>query len=458
MLKKNCFPSLILVLFLFGSPLSAEAASTSGPLSKDVTWKGEVVLAGPVTVPAGVTLTIAAGTRVRPVDAAARLVVQGILLVRGTAAAPVVFAAVEKWQGIEFVEAPPGCVIEQARFSKAQAALSSIATDLTVRGSTFVDCAAAIKLLRESHSLIEDCRFVGNEMGIENEMKSTPVIRRNHFEGHKNTAIFASHNSSGAIVDNLFFKNKQGITLMQKYPDRIEKNRFVENGVGIFCNQTQNTPTILGNTFEKNENALVNFSFSYPVVEDNRFFDNETAIRNDQFGSPRVARNLLRGNRTALYNNRKSNPDVQFNHIEKNGLALFVDYSSYPRVSQNNFLDNERGVELGIYQSADWEKRSGSSKLVQKEALSRKSQNPLLAKAPTVFSDYVDVSGNWWGKDTAQMVAVGTEGNLTIFFDRYDKPEVTYEGFGPDSYRLDRVVYSPWLEAPVAEAGPGGTP
>lgn len=457
MLKRNCFPSLLLALFLCGSPL-AEAASYSGPLSGNMTWSGEVVLAAPVTVPSGVTLTIAAGTRVRPVDAAARLLVQGLLLVQGTAASPVVFIAVENWQGIEFIEAPAGSVIEQARFSKAQAALSSIATDLTVRGSTFVDCTAAIKLLRESHSLIEDCRFVGNEMGIENEMKSTPVIRGNHFEGHKNTAIIASHNSSGAIVDNLFFRNKQGVTLIQKYPDRIEKNRFVENGVGIYCNQTQNTPTILGNTFEKNGNALVNFSFSYPVVENNRFLDNETAIRNDQFGSPRVVRNLLRGNKTALYNYRKSNPEVRLNRIEKNGLALFVDYSSYPQVSQNNFLDNGRGVELGIFQSADWEKRSGSSGLVQKEALSRKSQNPLLAKAPTVFNDYVDVSGNWWGKDTAKLAAAGSEGNLEIFFDRYDKSEVTYEGFGPDSYRLDRVVFSPWLEAPVAGAGPAVTP
>jgi hypothetical protein len=457
MWKRNCFPSLLLALFLCGSSL-AEAATYSGPLSGNTTWRGEVVLGSPVTVPSGATLTIAAGTRVRPVDAAARLLVQGLLFVQGTAASPVVFVAVENWQGIEFVEAPAGSVIEQARFSKAEAALSSIATDLTVRGSTFADCAAAIKLLRESHSLIEDCRFVGNEMAIENEMKSTPVIRGNHFEGHTNTAIFASHNSSGAILDNLFFKNKQGITLIQKYPDRIEKNRFVENGVGIFCNQTQNTPTILDNTFEKNDNALVNFSFSYPVVENNRFLDNETAIRNDQFGSPRVARNLLRGNKTALYNNRKSNPEVRLNRIEKNGLALFVDYSSYPQVRQNNFIDNGRGVELGIFQSADWEKRSGSSGMVQKEALSRKSQNPLLAKAPTVFNDYVDVSGNWWGKDTAKLAAAGSEGNLEIFFDRCDKPEVTYEGFGPDSYRLDRVVFSPWLEAPVTGAGPAVTP
>ncbi|NIQ95422.1 MAG: hypothetical protein GWN87_15390 [Desulfuromonadales bacterium] len=111
-------------------------------------------------------------------------------------------------------------------------------------------------------------------------------------------------------------------------------------------------------------------------------------------------------------------------------------------------------VELGIYQSADWEKRSGSKPLMQKEAVARKSKNRMLSQAPTEFRDFVDVSGNWWGEATAEMKEAGAGANLPFFHDRRDKEWVTYEGFGPDSYRIDRVVYHPWLDKPVAEVGP----
>ncbi len=90
---------------------------------------------------------------------------------------------------------------------------------------------------------------------------------------------------------------------------------------------------------------------------------------------------------------------------------------------------------------------------MQKEATARKSQNPLLAKAPDSFDDFVDVSGNWWGDDTAKLAVLG-DGNSELFYDRHDKPEVTYEDYGPGVYRLDRVQFLPLLEEPVEEAGP----
>lgn len=444
----------LLVVLLLAVSTSAMGGEAAGSVQGKVVWRGEVVLKQPVTVAPGATLTIAAGTVVRPQNAEAGISVQGVLLVQGTAGARVTFSAPPDWKGIEFFEAPKGSRIEFADFAGAQAAVSSVATPFVLRNCTFNACGTAVKLLREASPLIEDCLFADNDMAIDNEMKSGPTIRRNRFRGHKTTAILASHNSTGLIEGNTFEKNKQAIGLLQKYPDRVVNNRFTDNEVGIFCNQTQGTPVIQGNSFEKNQIALVNFSFAYPVVENNSFVANQTAIRNDQFGSPRVARNLFRDNQTALYNNRKSNPVVEQNQIEKNGLALFCDYSSYPKVKNNNFIGNKMAVELGIYQSADWEKKAGSKGIVQQEAAARQSQNPLLAQAPTEFVDIVDVSGNWWGDDTAQLAAAGKDGNVAIFFDRKDKPMVVYEGFGKESYALDRVVHEPWLKAPVKDAGP----
>jgi hypothetical protein len=201
--------------------------------------------------------------------------------------------------------------------------------------------------------------------------------------------------------------------------------------------------------------AVANISFAYPVIVNNQFLNNETALHNDQYGSAQVEHNLFRGNETALYNNKKSNPKVNLNLFEKNKVVLFCDFSSYPEVKKNNFVDNVMGVKLGIYQSADWEKRSGSKQFMQREASARQSQNPLLAKVPTAFTDVVDVSGNWWGKDTAQLTAAGDKGNVTIFHDRHDQPEVSYEkeGYGPGVISLDRVQFAPWLNDAVAGAG-----
>ncbi len=458
MWRRIPLPEVALLLMLLAlAPLRALAEEPT-ILSGETRWSGEVKLSRAVQVNQGATLIIAPGTRIRPAKAEARLLIRGLLKAQGTSAAPIVFAGTADWQGIEFYESDPASIIEQARFEKAATAISSLSANFTVRGSTFRNCGTAIKLLREASPLIESSTFADNRIGIDNEMKSAPTIRGNRFSGHKETAILASHNGTGPIENNHFEKNRQGIGLMQRFQDRITGNRFVENGTAIFCNQTQATPLIRNNQFEKNDLALVNFSFSYPLVEHNRFSGNRIAIRNDHFGSPLVSHNSFTNNETALSNQRKSNPKLQKNLLKKNGLAIFCDYSSYPLVKQNNFVDNTMAVKLGDFQSADWEKKAGSKKIVMEKAQERQSQNPLLAKAPTQFEDFVDVRDNWWGAATAELARAGAEGNLPFFYDRQDKRTVTYEGFGKEAYLLDRVLFHPWLSARVADAGPKEAP
>lgn len=423
-------------------------------LSGDLRWSGRVELDEAVVVARGATLTIAAGTQVVAANPQVRISVHGLLQVAGTAAAPVSFAGPAGWQGLEFMEAPAGSVIRGAQFSAAKAAISSFTTDFRVEDCRFTGNEAAISLVRESSPVIVNSLFENNQVGIANEMKSAPQIRGNRFIGQTRAAILASHNSKGEIADNAFTGNKQGVALMQRYPDRIGGNRFIDNEVAIYCNQTQSTPLIEDNLFEGNGYGVLNFSFAYPVIRHNRFIANTTAVHNDQYGSPLVENNLFSDNETALYNYRKSNPQVRLNSFEGNLLALFCDFSAYPEVKQNNFLGNAMGVKFGIYQSADWEQRSGSKAIMQREAANRKSQNPLLGKAPDTFNDFVDVSGNWWGDDTAQLAGIGGDGNSPLFHDWHDQPEVTYEDYGPGVYRLDRVRFAPWLHGPVDGAGP----
>jgi len=427
-------------------------------LKGEQVWHGQIELNEAHMVQEKSVLTVAAGTRVTVTSPAAKLNVRGRLLIQGTQTEPVVFVTPGDWEGIEFMEAEPGSEIHWARFAGAKMALSSFGTDFTVRNSRFAGCEIAIKLFRESDPLIVDSEFVDNQIAIDNEMKSVPTIRNNRFSGHSKTAILAAHGSRGEISGNRFENNKQALGLLQKYQDVVVNNQFIGNEVGIYCNQTQNTPLIEGNLFDKNNQALVNFSFAYPAVRNNRFTGNETAMRNDQYGSAQIENNLFQSNVTALYNNRKSNPRVIANQFTDNELVMFCDYSSYPQVERNNFIGSKMAVKLGIYQSADWEKRSGSKTIMQREASERRSQNPLLAKVPTQFNDVVDVSGNYWGRQTQLLNAAGSDGNVEIFHDRRDQPEVTYEGYGPESYKLDRIRFAPWLETEVAEAGPQSQP
>ncbi|PLX82506.1 MAG: hypothetical protein C0614_06090 [Desulfuromonas sp.] len=446
-----CLTGLLLVLLAVWPVWAAE-------IKGEQVWRGQVELKEAQIVQEKAVLTIAAGTRVTVTDAAAKLNVRGRLLIQGTQAAPVIFVTPSDWQGIEFMEAEPGSEIHWGRFAGAKMAISSFGTDFAVHNSRFAECEIAIKLFRESNPLVIDSEFVDNQIAIDNEMKSIPTIRNNRFSGHSKTAILAAHGSRGEISGNRFENNKQALGLLQKYQDRVVDNQFIGNEVGIYCNQTQNTPLIEGNLFDKNGQALVNFSFAYPAVRNNRFTANETAMRNDQYGSAQIENNLFRSNGTALYNNRKSNPKVIANQFIDNELTMFCDYSSYPQVERNNFIDSKMAVKLGIYQSADWEKRSGSKTIMQREASERRSQNPLLAKVPTEFNDVVDVSGNYWGRQTRLLSAAGNDGNVEIFHDRRDQPQVTYEGYGPESYKLDRIRFAPWLETEVAEAGPQSLP
>ncbi len=442
----SSFILALMVLSLTGPVLAQE-------LNGKVRWSGQVILDEPVLVQRDATLTIDAGTQLVIKNPKAKISVQGVLKINGTAAAPVAFKGMPGWEGIEFMEAPEGSSVSWTNFHSAKAAIVSFATDFLVANCTFEEGEFGVRLMRESSPKIVDSLFSNNQIGIANEMKSGAEIRGNRFVGQKKSAVIASHNSKGLIVDNYFEKNKQGIALQQRYPDRISKNTFIENETAIFCNQTQNTPLIEQNYFEGNNYAVLNFSFSFPVIKNNTFIKNKTAVYNDQYGSPLVENNLFRDNDTALYNYRKSNPKVFLNDFEQNRLAIFCDFSAYPQVKNNNFIGNQMAVKLGIYQSADWEERSGSKSIMQRESAARKSQNPMLARAPVQFNDFVDVSGNWWGEDTAQLEQIGEDGNAAMFYDRQDLSEVTYEDYGPGVYQLDRIQFAPWLAGPAGHSG-----
>ncbi|KIH77893.1 Right handed beta helix region [Geoalkalibacter ferrihydriticus] len=456
MSRKNLFRLLFAAALIL--PGGALASSPERLPAGETRWSGVVELKQPLEVPTDARLFIAAGTRVEATEAATRILVRGRLEIAGTADAPVVFASAPGWQGIELMEPAAPVEVRYARFAGVEVALRVLGARLRVSHSEFRDGGHGIDLVRESQAVIEDCLFTDNEIGIEAQMKSHIQIRRSLFRNHRGSAFIAGHGSGGDIDDCRFEDNRQAIGLKSRFDGTIGGNRFIDNAIAIFCNQTQRSPHIRNNEFSGGEVALANLSFSFPQVEDNRFVGNGTAMRNDQFASAQVRHNLFAENDTALWNNRKSDPVVEKNEFRANRRVLYCDYSSYPRVRRNNFIGNAMAVELGRFQSADFETRVGSRGQVMNQAQARQSQNPLLARAPTEFRDEVDVRDNWWGPDTSALEAADNAGALSFFRDRHELGRVSYAGWGEESYLIDQVVFAPWLNEAVSDAGPREVP
>ncbi len=435
--------------------LTPQEQTVSGTISGNAQWRGDIRLSDTVTVARGAVLTISAGSVIRPENPGATLRVLGTLKVLGMAGSPVAFEGGAGWQGVEFVDSKSGSRIDHAVFSGALCAIGSSSSDFELIASEFRGSQTAVKLLRQSSPRIEGCRFESGEIGIDVEMKSAPQIAGNHFFGYRRAAILGSHNSSGRIEKNQFTQNERGVSLLRNFPGTIAGNRFENNLVGIHCDQTQNSPVIKGNLFAGNRTALMSLSFSMPTVEKNEFIDNDSAVVNDQLGSPKLVGNLFLSNGLAVQNVRRSNPLVQKNLFEKNDVAIFCDYASYPQVRENNFSANGVAVKLGPFQSADRERRSGPGGIEERRRQGRQGQFAPLLPDPGASSGIVDVSGNWWGADTVLLSETGAEGNVAIFYDHFDQSPAGQGDDLKEVYLLDRVVYEPWLVAPVAGAGVG---
>ena len=84
-------PALIILL---GAAGICSGATTSGVLSGDETWSGDVVITGTVMIPGDITLSIEPGTTVE--FAAGRdieLIVKGTLIAEGTESDPITFTS-----------------------------------------------------------------------------------------------------------------------------------------------------------------------------------------------------------------------------------------------------------------------------------------------------------------------------------------------------------------------------
>jgi len=176
-------------------PLQAE-----GVIKKDAVWAGEVLVAGDVLVPEGVTLTIEPGTKVmfavsdsskiEPMflSMQTELLVRGRLVVRGEKGMPAYFGPAPEgmsdkkpargdWGGIIFDgQAASGSSISYAGITMADSAIAAYNSSPSITGCTVDDSRYGLVCEGLSRPKLTGCTITGSEFGVVATRGGKPVL------------------------------------------------------------------------------------------------------------------------------------------------------------------------------------------------------------------------------------------------------------------------------------------
>uniref|UniRef100_A0A831U1X0 DUF1565 domain-containing protein n=1 Tax=Geobacter metallireducens TaxID=28232 RepID=A0A831U1X0_GEOME len=126
-------------------------------LTEDTVWRGEVFVEGGITVAPQTTLTVEPGTVVRfrrtvaGEGAGPLLLVQGRLVARGSAEAPVRFTSsfsdprAGEWQGIVFLGSEKKNLLEQCRVEGAAVGIDASFSTVTLKEVSLADCGTGAR-------------------------------------------------------------------------------------------------------------------------------------------------------------------------------------------------------------------------------------------------------------------------------------------------------------------------
>ncbi len=192
-----------------------------GVLHGELTWQGDVFVAGDVTLAEDVKLTILPGTRVRfmPADTGpdelvahphfpgSELIIKGQIQAVGTPAEPIVFEAVDPdatagfWGAINLFGSQEA-VFEYCIFRQANSAIHSWDSQVYIEQSLFEDNLVGIRF-NESEILIEHNLLRNNHTGVRFHFGS-PVICENEFVDNNVNLFVTSHPRDYRIENNFF--------------------------------------------------------------------------------------------------------------------------------------------------------------------------------------------------------------------------------------------------------------
>ena len=227
-------------------------------ISEDVTWRGEVLVEGVVSIAAQTTLTIEPGTVVRfrrtEDDGGVNplLFIQGRIQAIGTPDRPILFSSAfaeplaGDWQGIVIMSSGKKNLLEHCRIAGAETGVEAFFSTVTMKNVLFSGCGVGARL--------QDCLVVmtgggasGCGVGL-HILDSEADLRDMNFSA--NLQALVVEKSSLYLGGGTFYGNEQEALKADASRLRIIGNSFSANGNGAalsLCEGTVSANKILKN-------------------------------------------------------------------------------------------------------------------------------------------------------------------------------------------------------------------
>ncbi len=490
-----------------GSSISVEINSnlptTSGILSEDEIWNdasigGPITLTGDITIPAGITLTIEAGTTILfealsddqgsgNNTALGEFIVIGTLNITGTDGTPVTITSSSAspskgdWYGIS-VESASTAVVNMSYcnmsycstgfYAHATATSPSITADhVTVEHIS--DDGANIRLENGAVTTYSftDCQFLDcNDFGMDIyittytssltlSLTNTDIADTGNY-GIKISNGSAPNNisiSGGSITNTVDYGIYMSLSSSYNYGQTItiENNAISNTGKGIYCSLSKSDATvnIIGNTVENSTSG----DGIYLKVSDYGYTLTGNVSNNIVHDSTGYGMYLGAGSSSTMY------IDVHNNTVYNNtnhGI-YFYRYNStstytYPVVTLNKVYGNG---QWGIYCPA-----SGGATLLYNEVYNNTGGGVFLKAGIGNVANFnnfynngnydfnnnnsnpVNARFNWWGADTTLEIEGGNNPqNLTKIYDSFDDASygtVDYSSWNSTQITVPATLYS----------------
>jgi len=226
-------------------------------LTEDTVWQGEVLIEGGVTIASQTTLTVKNGTVIRfrgntGAKTNGVLVVQGRIVVSGSADKPVLFTTLYEnlhagdWQGIVLLGSGKKNLIENCRIEGAEIGFDSSFSSIDLKniffskcrtGVRLQDCLAAITgggvgecgagmIIYDSEADIRAADFFGNRLGIF-AVRTSLSLAGSKLTGN-NLLALKTDKCRLIINGNSFTANGNGLGLVESEGD-VSGNRITQN-------------------------------------------------------------------------------------------------------------------------------------------------------------------------------------------------------------------------------------
>ncbi len=380
-------------------------------------WQGHIRITGQVRVPVDSRLIIMPGTIIEFTKkdtngdgiGESGLMLQGVLIAKGTARKPILFRSAEPvkgmgdWDAINIINSDGvRNLIEYCQFENAY------------RGLHF----------HFSNVLIQHSVFRDNYRGVQFQ-ESTVELRKNHL--HHNISAVQARDSEIVITGNQVLDNVFGTNFLRAHLT-IQDNTFGGN-IDFGLRIREGFPTVTRNNFHHNRFGLMFSDTTYGSVTGNLMINNsETGLSIRTGSNMEVNGNFIQANGLSGISVRDTAAVIRENHIIENGERGIGVISFTGPITHNTLVDNKLyaiAVEDGSDVSApsNWYGQTDIEPVIFDQAddpsRGKVQYQPVLEEPSPITWRLtklpVNVNLNWTGKiHVPETVSIPANSRLTI--------------------------------------------